>query len=126
MNYYLDVQAPGVTTFIWAHQPVTAAALVRAMRPSIFRPLLGLKERVVSPDVEELSARLLAMETVLGQLVVRLAVHDEDPPRWVATRRALALRAAQVAEDNDADSLNAAISAAIGEFFDGVERAVTS
>ena len=79
----------------------------------------------MSPDFEELSARLLAMETVLGHLVVRLAVRDDDPQRWLATRRILALRAARdVEQQSGADFLAHSVSDAIAEFFDGVERAI--
>lgn len=79
----------------------------------------------MSPGFEELSARLLAMETVLGHLVVRLAVRDDDPLQWLATRRILALRAAQdVEQQSGADFLAHAVSDAIVEFFDGVERAI--
>jgi hypothetical protein len=80
----------------------------------------------VSPDVEELSARLLALETVMGQLMVRLAVHDEDPHRWIVTRRALALSAVHAADGAKDDGLVPAVSQAIVDFFDGVERAVAT
>jgi len=42
-------------------------------------------------ETEDLSARLAALETVLRHLVTHLALHSEDPPRWVATRHVLAL-----------------------------------
>lgn len=42
-------------------------------------------------EIEDLSARLLALETVVQQLLTHLAVRTEDPPRWVETRRTLAM-----------------------------------
>ena len=44
-------------------------------------------------EIEDLSARLLALETVVRQLLTHLAVRAEDPPRWVETRRTLAMHA---------------------------------
>ena len=55
-------------------------------------------------EIEDLSARLLALETVVRQLLTHLAIRTEDPPRWVETaarspcmrcmaiRRSLAIR----------------------------------
>ena len=42
-------------------------------------------------DLDALSARLTALETVVGHLMTHLAVRSDDPTRWVATRRTLAL-----------------------------------
>ena len=44
-------------------------------------------------EMEEISARLTAMETVVSQLITHLAVHTDHPTQWVSTRRVLALRA---------------------------------
>ena len=44
-------------------------------------------------EVEDLASRLHALETVVQQLLTHLAVRTEDPPRWVETRRALAIHA---------------------------------
>jgi hypothetical protein len=44
-------------------------------------------------DLDALSARLTALETVVGHLMTHFAVRSEDPLRWVATRRTLALHA---------------------------------
>ena len=46
-------------------------------------------------EIEDLSARLLALETVVRQLLTHLAIRAEDPPRWVETRRTLAMHAVQ-------------------------------
>lgn len=79
----------------------------------------------MSPDLQELSVRLLALETVLGHLVSHMAVRDDDPSRWLATRKVLALRAAHVMEhDSGEDGLAQAMSAVIAAFFDDVEQAV--
>ncbi len=79
----------------------------------------------MSPELQELSVRLLALETVLGHLVSHMAVRDDDPSRWLATRKVLALRAANVMEsDSGADGLAQAMSDAIAAFFDDVEQAV--
>ncbi len=45
------------------------------------------------PEIDDISARLTALETVVGQLITHLAVRAEDPARWVATRKVLALNA---------------------------------
>lgn len=42
-------------------------------------------------ETDDLSARLAVLETVLRHLVTHLALRSDDPPRWVATRRVLAL-----------------------------------
>ncbi len=65
-------------------------------------------------ELDGLSARLTALETVIGQLVTHLAVRADDPPRWVATRRALALRATDARPADEAASLREAIKG----FFD--------
>jgi len=44
-------------------------------------------------DLDALSARLTALETVVGHLMTHFAVRSDDPARWVATRRTLALHA---------------------------------
>ena len=79
----------------------------------------------MSPELQEISARLLALETVVGHLVSHLAVRDDDPSRWLATRKVLALRAAHsVGQVAGADGLGQAMSDAIAAFFEDVERAV--
>ncbi|MBS0644780.1 MAG: hypothetical protein U1E70_07115 [Acetobacteraceae bacterium] len=44
-------------------------------------------------EIDEISARLTAMETVVGQLITHLAVRADDPAQWVTTRRVLAVHA---------------------------------
>lgn len=79
----------------------------------------------MSPDLQELSVRLLALETVLGHLVSHMAVHNDDPSSWLATRKVLALRAAHVMEhDSGKDGLAQGMSEAIAAFFNDVEQAV--
>jgi len=46
-------------------------------------------------ETDDLSARLAVLETVVRQLVTHLAVRSDDPPRWVATRKVLALDAVE-------------------------------
>jgi hypothetical protein len=46
-------------------------------------------------ETDDLSARLAVLETVVRQLVTHLAVRSDDPPRWVATRKVLALGAVE-------------------------------
>jgi len=76
-------------------------------------------------EVEDLSSRLTALETVVRQLLTHLAVRADDPPSWVATRRVLALHA--VHEDPVlADDPHARVGTenAITGFFDQVEGIV--
>lgn len=79
-------------------------------------------------ETDDLSARLAALETVLRHLVTHLALHTEDPPRWVATRRVLALH--EVHEhppDPDAAPARphlAELEQAISGFFDPVEGVI--
>ena len=44
-------------------------------------------------EIDEISARLTVLETVVGQLITHMAVRADDPPEWVRTRRVLATRA---------------------------------
>jgi len=81
----------------------------------------------MSSELEDLSARLLAIEAIVGHLLVHLAVRDEDPPRWLATRKALALHAADsFAQEGAAAGLAHAMSDAIAAFFDDVGAAVSA
>jgi hypothetical protein len=45
------------------------------------------------PESDEISARLIVIETILQQLITHMAVRTDDPPEWVRTRRVLAARA---------------------------------
>lgn len=74
-------------------------------------------------ETEDVSARLLALETVLRHLVTHLALRSDDPPRWVATRRVLAMHEVHehgVGPDATRERL-AGIEQAISGFFDPVE-----
>ncbi len=72
-----------------------------------------------------MSARLLALETVVAHLLTHMAVHNEDPARWLATRRALALGAAErVGHIEGLGELAGAVREAVSAFFDGADRAV--
>jgi hypothetical protein len=44
-------------------------------------------------EIDEVSARLTVLETVVKQLITHMAVRDDDPQRWVQTRRTLAMSA---------------------------------
>ncbi|MDR3536106.1 MAG: hypothetical protein P4L71_06365 [Acetobacteraceae bacterium] len=68
-------------------------------------------------EMDTISARLAALETITRQLVTHLAIRADDPPRWVATRKALALSAA----DNGSATENADLRDAIKGFFDPLE-----
>lgn len=76
-------------------------------------------------EIENLSARLLALETVVQQLLTHLAIRTEDPPRWVETRRTLAMHAVHgdpsFAGDPDA---RAWMEHAIDGFFGQVQAVV--
>jgi hypothetical protein len=76
--------------------------------------------------IDDISARLTVLETVVRQLVTHLAVRSDDPVGWVQTRKVLAQRV--VHEDGllpprvGSDRMGAAISG----FFDPVEDVVAS
>jgi len=79
----------------------------------------------LSPDIDDISARLLAIETVVGHLLTHMAVRDDDPPAWLATRRTLALRAAdRVGGGDGMMELSVAVREAVAAFFDGADYAV--
>ncbi|MEO9189406.1 MAG: hypothetical protein ABI224_05280 [Acetobacteraceae bacterium] len=81
----------------------------------------------MSPDINDISARLLAIETVVGHLLTHMAVRDDDPSGWLATRRTLALRAAdRVGGTNETEELAIAVREAVAAFFDGADYAVRS
>jgi hypothetical protein len=42
-------------------------------------------------EIDNVSARLTALETVVKQLITHMAVRDDDPSRWVQTRKVLAI-----------------------------------
>lgn len=79
----------------------------------------------MSPEVKDISARLLALETVVGHLLTHMAVRDDDPARWLATRRTLALGAAdRVGSAEGLVELADALREAVAAFFDGADYAM--
>jgi hypothetical protein len=79
----------------------------------------------LSQEIRDISARLLALETVVGHLLTHLAVRDDDPARWLATRRTLALGAAdRVGGTEGLVELGEAVREAVGAFFDGADFAM--
>jgi hypothetical protein len=71
---------------------------------------------------------VLALETVLRHLVTHLALHSDDPPRWVATRRVLALHEVHEhpppAGDSKASAQLAGLEQAVSGFFAPVEDVI--
>jgi hypothetical protein len=81
-------------------------------------------------ETEDLSARLIALETVLRHLVTHLALHSDDPPGWVATRRVLAMHEVQAqplwSGDPEARAHLAGLEQAISGFFAPVEGVIAA
>src|SRR5471032_2153227 len=53
--------------------------------PNCWEPLMT--------EIDEISARLIVLETVVRQLITHMAVRDDDPRQWVKTRKTLAMNA---------------------------------
>ncbi len=68
-------------------------------------------------EIDEISARLIVLETVVKQLITHMAVRDDDPPRWVQTRKTLAMCAIDANASHHAARLQGATQA----FFDQAE-----
>jgi hypothetical protein len=68
-------------------------------------------------EIDEISARLTVLETVVRQLITHMAVRDEDPPSWVRTRKTLAMRVIGA----DGSEQAARLHDAMAEFFDQAE-----
>src|SRR3984885_5598492 len=68
-------------------------------------------------EIDEISARLTVLETVVRQLITHMAVRDDDPARWVQTRKTLAMSAIGAEGDRHAAELHGATDA----FFDQPE-----
>jgi hypothetical protein len=68
-------------------------------------------------EIDEISARLSVLETVVSQLITHMAVRDDDPPRWVQTRKTLALNAIAATGPRQA----ALLRGATASFFDQAE-----
>ena len=65
-------------------------------------------------EVDDVSARLTVLETVVKQLITHMAVRDDDPSRWVQTRKALAMSVV----DADGPVPASLLLDAMAEFFD--------
>lgn len=72
------------------------------------------------PESEDLAARLTVLETVVKQLITHMAIRDDDPPRWVQTRRALAMSAIE----SDVPRRAARLHVATESFFDQAAEVV--
>lgn len=57
-------------------------------------------------EIDDISARLTVLETVIKQLITHMAVRDDNPPGWVRTRRTLAINALE----GDTDLLHDAVT----------------
>jgi hypothetical protein len=71
-------------------------------------------------EIDEISARLTVLETVVRQLITHMAVRDEDPACWVQTRKTLAMRAIDADAADGSDRI-ALLHEAMAEFFDQAE-----
>jgi hypothetical protein len=69
-------------------------------------------------QVDQISARLTVLETVVRQLITHMAVRDEDPQRWVQTRKTLAMSA--IAAEGAGRA--ALLQDATARFFDEAEQ----
>jgi hypothetical protein len=65
-------------------------------------------------EIDNVSARLTALETVVKQLITHMAVRDDDPSRWVQTRKVLAISVI----DEDGPVHAALLHDAMAELFD--------
>jgi hypothetical protein len=73
-------------------------------------------EKMMS-EIDEISARLTVLETVVKQLITHMAVRDDDPAGWVQTRKTLAMSAIAV----DRTCRTARLHGATDAFFDQSE-----
>jgi hypothetical protein len=71
-------------------------------------------------EIDAISARLTVLTTVISQLITHMAVRDDDPPRWVQTRKTLAMSAI----DADGPTHAALLHDAVADFFDQAESVV--
>ena len=68
-------------------------------------------------EIDEISAHLTVLETVVRQLITHMAVRDDDPSGWVRTRKALAMNAL----DADGPKQAALLNDAMTDFFEPAE-----
>jgi hypothetical protein len=71
-------------------------------------------------EIDDISARLTVLETVVRQLITHLAVRAEDPMRWVETRKVLALSAIAGMDEAPVERVDR-INDAVADFFDQAE-----
>lgn len=69
-------------------------------------------------EIDEISARLTVLETVVRQLITHMAVRNDDPRRWVETRKTLAMSAIEA----DGPVRAAMLHEATAGFFDQAEE----
>ena len=68
-------------------------------------------------EIDQISAHLTVLETVVRQLITHMAVRDEDPAGWVQTRKTLAMSAIEADGSEQAALLNDAMT----DFFEQAE-----
>jgi len=66
-------------------------------------------------ESDKIAAHLTVLETVVSQLITHMAVRDEDPPRWVQTRKALAINALDADGPRHAALLGDALADVFGQ-----------
>jgi hypothetical protein len=79
----------------------------------------NIRETAMS-ESDDISARLTALETVVSQLIIHLAVRSDDPAGWVETRKVLALSAI-AAREAPGLARTARLREAVSGFFDQAE-----
>ena len=67
------------------------------------------------PESDEIAARLAVLETVVKQLITHMAIRDDDPARWVQTRKTLAMSAIDAETPRQAARLFGATEAFFGQ-----------
>jgi hypothetical protein len=68
-------------------------------------------------EIDEISAHLTVLQTVVRQLITHMAIRDDDPSGWVQTRKTLAMSAIDAEGPKQAALLNDAMA----DFFDQAE-----
>jgi hypothetical protein len=68
-------------------------------------------------EIDDVSARLIVLETVVKQLITHMAIRDDDPSLWVQTRKTLAMSVIDAEGPVPAEQLHDAMA----EFFDQAE-----
>jgi len=63
------------------------------------------------PEGDEIAVRLTVLEIVVRQLITHMAVRNDNPARWVQTRKTLATRAIQAEAPWPVDRLIHAVDA---------------